>query len=116
MLSAPYPGANKDDSNDGMFHEWLLDRPSDILQVYFLIKNIDRWTVGKFRERVVKGIDNLVETVVRRDQKFKPWRRVGDLLPVLATNRKENVSTSATITSSSSGISPPKKMKRRRAR
>jgi len=115
VLSAPYPGS-KENRLNGNFHEWLLDRPSDILQVYFLIRNIDRWTVGKFRERIGHGINDLVEAIVQKGGKFKPWRRVGNLSPVLANVRKENVNTSATVTSSSSAPSPPKtKNKRKRA-
>ena len=116
VLSAPYPGP-PEQSLDGIFHEWQLDRPCDILQVYHLIRNIDRWTVGKFRERVAHGINDLVEAVVDKNEEFKPWRRVGDLSPVLASVHKENVNTSATVTSSSSLPSPPKtKNKRKRAR
>jgi len=112
VLSAPYPGlkGNRLDSN---FHEWLLDRPADILQIYLIIRNIDQWTVGKFSERVVQGINDLVEAVVRKDEEFKPWRRVGDLSPVLEIVRKENVNTSATVTSSSSIPSPPKTKNKR---
>jgi solute carrier family 25 (mitochondrial carnitine/acylcarnitine transporter), member 20/29 len=89
---------------------------SDILQIYFLVRNIDRWTVGKFRELVVHGIRNLVEAIVHKKQKYKPWKRVGELSPVVSA-RKENVNTSATVTSSSSMPSPPQtKNKRRRAR
>jgi len=85
--------------------------------VYHLIRNIDRWTVGKFHERIVLGISNLVEGIVEMDEEFKPWRRVGDLSPVLAGVCKENVNTSATVTSSSSMPSPPmNKNKRRKAR
>lgn len=88
-----------------------------MLQVYFLIRNIDRWTVGKFRDRVIKGVGDLVEGILHKDESFHPWRRVGDLTPVLANTRKENVlNTSTTVTSTSSAPSPPKKAKRRRAR
>jgi len=113
VLSAPYPGS-KESKLDSHFHEWLLDKPGDILQVYFLVRNIDRWTVGKFRERVVHNINNFVEAIVRKEQKYKPWRRVGNLMPALPS--KENVNTSATVTSTSSIPSPPQtKNKRRRA-
>lgn len=73
--------------------------------------------MGKFRDRVIKGIDDLVEGILHNEESYYPWRRVGDLTPVLANNRKENVlTTSATVTSTSSASSPPKKAKRRRAR
>jgi solute carrier family 25 carnitine/acylcarnitine transporter 20/29 len=99
-----------------MFHEWLLDKPGDILQVYFLIRNIDKWTVGKFRERVEHGVGELVKAIVHKKQKFSPWRRVGDLSTGLG--RKENINISTTVTSSSSAATPPPpkpKTKRRRA-
>jgi hypothetical protein len=89
-----------------MFHEWLLERPSDILQVHFLIQNIDLWTVGKFRERVVEGVSDLVEAVVRKKAKYKPWRRCGDLgTSVLTKINKENVTPN--ISASTASTAPP---------
>jgi len=108
ILSAPYPGDGEDEADDP-FHEWLLDRPSDILQVYFLVRNIDCWTTGRFRERVTKGIEDLAQAVVDKKQKYEPWKRVGDLMP----SRKENINISITTESSPS---PPKARPKGRVR
>ncbi|KAF7985320.1 hypothetical protein HWV62_6507 [Athelia sp. TMB] len=111
VLSAPYTGSGA----DGAFHEWKLDRPSDILQVYFLIRNIDKWTTGKFCERVIKGVNDLLKAIIVEEKTFKPWRRAGNLTTLLAKVQKENANTSLTGTTSSSVPSPPKaKAKRRR--
>jgi len=111
VLSAPYPGSGP----DGTFHEWKLDRPSDIISVYFLIRNIDKWTTGKFCERVTSGINDLVKAVVVDGKKFEPWRRAGELTALLTKLQKENANISAPVTSSSSVPSPPKaKAKRTR--
>jgi solute carrier family 25 (mitochondrial carnitine/acylcarnitine transporter), member 20/29 len=99
-----------------MFHEWLLKRPCDILEVHFLIQNIDRWTVGKFRDRVANGVNDLVDAIVLKKEKYEPWRRHGDLgVALLAKGNKENVNvtTSATTTVSSSPSAPQKGKKRR---
>jgi solute carrier family 25 carnitine/acylcarnitine transporter 20/29 len=108
-LSAPYPG-DKEDEPNALFHEWQLDRPSDILQVYFLIKNIDNWTVGKFRERVVRGIDDLLDAVVKKNHKYEPWKRAGDLTPSSKKN-KENINISITTETSVSTPEPSRKGK-----
>ncbi|KAG6818064.1 hypothetical protein H0H87_009219 [Tephrocybe sp. NHM501043] len=113
IFSAPYPGEST--SGEDMFREWQLDQPSDILAVYFFIRNLDRWTNGGFHARVVKGVKDLVNSVVNKDQKYTPWKRVGDLLP-LPLASKENIA-SLTSTMDSSLLTPIKgKLKKRRAR
>jgi solute carrier family 25 carnitine/acylcarnitine transporter 20/29 len=97
ILSAPYSG-DEEAHGDDLFHEWTLDQPGDILQVYFLIRNIDCWTTGRFCERVTKGIEDLVEAVVDKKHKYEPWKRVGDLVP----SRRENIYVSITTESSPS--------------
>lgn len=108
VLSAPYPGSSEDQLN-GPFHEWRLDKPSDILQVYFLIRNIDDWTIGKFRERVTTGVNKLVDAVVNRGQSYNCWKRVGDLN--IHSQKENNMS----MTTESSPV-PKLKTKGRRAR
>jgi solute carrier family 25 (mitochondrial carnitine/acylcarnitine transporter), member 20/29 len=115
VLSAPYPGS-KEDEGSALFHEWQLERPSDILQVHFLIQNIDRWTVGKFRDLVVNGVTTLVGTVVNDGGRYGSWRRCGDIgLGMLARNNKENVrlSTSTSSVSSSPQVKRTRQIKRR---
>lgn len=96
------------------FHEWQLDRPSDILAVYFLLRNLDRWTNTTFRELVVKGVNDLTNSVVGQDGKYFPWKRTGDLAaPVPAsTSEKENIS----VTTSAQSTPPKVKHKRHRIR
>jgi solute carrier family 25 carnitine/acylcarnitine transporter 20/29 len=110
VFSAPYPGPRVDQVN-GPFHEWRLDRPSDILQVYFLIRNIDVWTTGVFCDRVTTGVHKLVDAVVSKGQKYVPWKRVGDLTK--PPSQKENINVS--ITTDSSPL-PRHKMKGRRVK
>ncbi|KAF9462090.1 hypothetical protein BDZ94DRAFT_1290407 [Collybia nuda] len=109
ILSAPYPGAAESGSDENTFHEWQLDRPSDILAVYFLIRNLDRWTNTTFRELVVKGVNDLRDSIVDQNGEYFPWKRVGELGTV-GTSDKENVSNST------SAQSTPPKMKQRRYR
>lgn len=99
-----------------MFHEWQLDQPSDILAVYFLIRNLDRWTNKGFRARVVKGVNDLVDSVINRSEDYHPWKRVGELVaPSLAhISRKENMSVLAS--SESVPSTPPRNKLRRRHR
>jgi len=81
------------DELDGPFHEWQLDKPSDILQVYFLIRNIDDWTTGRFCERITAGIHKLVDDVVHKGQKYVPWKRA-------PFSRKDSINASITTESS----------------
>jgi hypothetical protein len=117
VMSAPYCGPRDRSSND-VFHEWKLDRPSDILQVYFLVRNIDEWTTGKFSEYVVRGVNQMVDKLSTSERTYKPWKRVGDLAPPLKANalkENHNVSVTTVITSDASP-SPPKPKSRRRRR
>ncbi|TFY70930.1 hypothetical protein EVG20_g2077 [Dentipellis fragilis] len=116
VRSAPYPSSirNKDGDCD-IFHEWRLDNPWEIIQVFLLIRNIDRWTVGRFRERVNSGIQDLLHSVLTEKQRYRPWKRVG-ALNVLSEIQQENSGTSANIQHSSPEANPgPKRRHRRRS-
>jgi len=118
VVSAPYslPGLHGDSMSDRPFHEWDLDHPSDILQVYFLVRNIDEWTCGRFHRRVVDGLNHLVDSITLQDGTYQSWKWVGNTSPGLTVKAlKENVVVSFTTTSSGSSP-PPKKDKRRRRR
>ncbi|KAF8846231.1 hypothetical protein BDN67DRAFT_26728 [Paxillus ammoniavirescens] len=118
VMSAPYSGSNEDlRVSDRLFHEWVLDNPRDILQVYFLVRNIDDWTCTHFHNRVVTGLNSLVESVVLKDGLYQPWKWVGSSSPALTVKvLKENNTISITTTTSGSSPSPPKKGKRTRRR
>ncbi|RDB28803.1 hypothetical protein Hypma_015691 [Hypsizygus marmoreus] len=118
ILSAPYPGVSTmalgAESGEDMFHEWQLDQPSDILAVYFLIRNLDRWTTKGFRDRIIHGVSSLVDNVTNKGMGYRPWKRAGDLLaPALVDVRKENISTS---TSTDPSSTPPVKVRSRKHR
>ncbi|KAG6841955.1 hypothetical protein C0991_005135 [Blastosporella zonata] len=114
ILSAPYPGDSA--AGEDMFREWQLDQPGDILAIYFLIRNLDRWTNGGFYTRVAEGIKDLVDRVVNKGERYTPWKRVGELLPLLLAS-KENIVISATSTLETSLSTPVRsRQKRRRAR
>lgn len=115
-MSAPYFDARDRSSND-VFHEWQLDRPSDILKVYFLVRNIDQWTIGKFSEHVVQGVNQMVDKLSSNERIYKPWKRVGDLAPPLKKKAlKENQNISVTTILTSDASPPPKPKSRRRRR
>ncbi|KAF8140397.1 hypothetical protein EV363DRAFT_1393305 [Boletus edulis] len=118
VVSVPYsrPRTRGDSMSDRPFHEWDLDDPSDILEVYFLVRNIDEWTCGRFHQRVVQGLNHLVESITLKDGTYQPWKWVGNTVPGLAVKvLKENAVISFTTTSSGASP-PPKKDKRRRRR
>jgi solute carrier family 25 carnitine/acylcarnitine transporter 20/29 len=108
VYSAPYSG-EPGQQQTGYFREWRLERPCDILQVYLLIKNIDIWTVGKFRDRVLTGVRSLADDVKRGERGYLPWKRAGDLKHTLPSRRqRENTSVSTEVFSS---ISSPEAAK-----
>ncbi|KAJ7706337.1 hypothetical protein B0H17DRAFT_624226 [Mycena rosella] len=112
VYSAPYRVATSEDEaeNEGdaadIFHEWQLDRAADISQVFFLIENIDRWTMSGFRERVIRGVEDLVDGV-NNGKAYVPWKRVGDL-PSSAPAKENHTVISAGSTSFASSA-PAKK-------
>lgn len=117
VYSAPYRVITEDeaeDQSDGadIFHEWNLDRAADIAEVFFLIENIDHWTMNGFRERAISGVDDLLESVVKKGQAYIPWKRVGDLASSSAP-AKENTTVISASTSSSAQSTPPQKRSRR---
>ncbi|KZT05993.1 uncharacterized protein LAESUDRAFT_759876 [Laetiporus sulphureus 93-53] len=76
IRSAAYPGPDGHPvGSGGRFHRWVLKEPSDMLQVFLLVRNIDLWTVGTFRELIIEGIENLVESAMHDGKKIRPWRR-----------------------------------------
>jgi hypothetical protein len=80
-----------------------------------MVKNIDRWTMGPFRDRVLKGIHDLMDGIVKRKRKYEPWKRVGDFGPSgSASMVKENINIS--ITTEASPPPPKPKARSRRAR
>lgn len=103
ILSAPFPGGTQLDG-DRSFHEWLLERPADILQVHFLLRNIDHWTCHEFTDIVIAGVNAFQKSVVEEGGKYTPWKRVGTLKP--GKGRRSSGSTA------SSPTAPPKTRKR----
>jgi len=108
VYSAPY--VREDDDNN--HHEWHLNRASDIIHLHLLITNIDRWTMGEFRKRVVDGVTALEKSVLEDGSAFEPWRRFGDIVPRprRSLTAMENAELSANFLSST----PPKKSKPKR--
>ncbi|PIL31551.1 hypothetical protein GSI_06253 [Ganoderma sinense ZZ0214-1] len=79
IVSAPYPGHPKKSRRKNLFHDWDLSQPAGIIQVYLLLRNLDRWTVDGFRTRVVQGIISLVKQVSQNDRQVLQWRRRSSL-------------------------------------
>jgi len=113
VYSAPYvrPTKFQGRSDDKDCCEWQLGRVSDILQVHFLISNIDHWTGGEFVDRVVKGISALEKGIVKGGEAFEPWRRSGEIVP--RPRRSFTVMESAEISANVLMQSTPPKAKRR---
>ncbi|KAJ7169731.1 hypothetical protein C8R46DRAFT_1162488 [Mycena filopes] len=120
VYSAPYRRTMEDEEegkNVGadIFHEWQLDRAADIAEVFFLIENIDEWTMNGFRDRAIAGVEDLLDSVVNKDKAYKPWKRVGDLASFSAP-AKENAIISAGTTSSAQSTPPQKPRNRKNNR
>ncbi|KAJ6604504.1 hypothetical protein DFH09DRAFT_311710 [Mycena vulgaris] len=119
VYSAPYRVTMEDEAeNEGdgadIFHEWQLDRAADITQVFFLIENIDHWTMNGFRERAIRGVGDLVDSVVNQGKGYIPWKRVGDLSS--SAPAKENNTVISASSMSSPQSTPPQKPRSRRHR
>ncbi|TBU62073.1 hypothetical protein BD310DRAFT_946134 [Dichomitus squalens] len=81
IVSAPYPGppSKQPVRRKQLFHSWNLADPGHIIEVYLLLRKLDRWTVTGFRDRVVAGIWSLVDEVEKHDGKVVQWRRRSSL-------------------------------------
>ncbi|KAF5375027.1 hypothetical protein D9758_000436 [Tetrapyrgos nigripes] len=102
VYSATYSQQNEE-------KEWNLEDPADLLEVYFLLRNIDSFTIGSFRERVNQGVQRLLGAVVDEGKTFEPWRRSTESVKRPSRAQKENHSTS----SNSSPASSPKHSKQK---
>lgn len=91
VQSAPFPGLDRaEEAADDMFHEWCLDDPGDIIKVWLLIRNIDAWTSGRFRERIIEGVHDLKESVITHGSRYQPWKRAGSVVLAEVRHRDEN--------------------------
>ncbi|KIJ46532.1 hypothetical protein M422DRAFT_46219 [Sphaerobolus stellatus SS14] len=96
IYSAPYPGPEGDEAPK-VFHEWNLDLPSGILQVYFLLRNIDIWTADHFRQRVTHGVQTFSEGVSVGQEEYLPWKRLTDSRLKTVTEGKENATSGGSL-------------------
>ncbi|KAI0330608.1 hypothetical protein GY45DRAFT_1250501, partial [Cubamyces sp. BRFM 1775] len=80
IYSAAYSGppTRKERRRSGAFHEWDLAKPGDIIRVFLLMRNLDRWMTGAFCDAVVAGVTDLASKV-QLGYTIPPWRRSGDL-------------------------------------
>jgi len=88
VRSARFPGHG--DGCDA--HEWNLNSPAGIIQVFILVKNIDLWTNDGFVKCIEAGIADLEDSVLAKDCPFKPWKRVGTLRPPRAKEAENSSS------------------------
>ncbi|KAL1738247.1 hypothetical protein HDZ31DRAFT_78518, partial [Schizophyllum fasciatum] len=103
ICSAPYPGVeaindkgrlSPGNVEDNQFYSWDLGEPASILEVYFLIRNIDAWTAGGFHDLVRESVDAHAQGIQAGAIKYTPWRRVDDTWFKSAL-AKENISHSS---------------------
>jgi len=88
VRSARFPG-----HGDGSHaHEWNLQSPADIIQVFILLKNIDRWTHDGFVKCIEAGIADLEDSVLAKGYVYQPWKRVGTLKPPRAKEAENSSS------------------------
>ncbi|KAH7885923.1 hypothetical protein F5I97DRAFT_1809627 [Phlebopus sp. FC_14] len=119
VMSAPYSALEGRSEFGRPFHDWVLDNPCDILRVYFVIRNIDQWTCGRFHDRIVAGLKNLVKSITHEEGSYHPWKWDGSTtLAVTSGVLKENNSLSVTTTTSGVSSPPPRlrNSKRRKRR
>jgi len=69
--------------------EWNLEKQEDILRVFLLVRNIDKWTQTVFRDKVIRGVGDLLKSV-KKGGSYQPWRRMEDAGLSSLDNDKEN--------------------------
>ncbi|KAJ3721571.1 hypothetical protein C8R42DRAFT_581305, partial [Lentinula raphanica] len=116
VYSAPYVRyveAEDPVEGDQEYHRWDLTRASHILDLFFLITNIDHWTTTGFLDRVGKGVTALEKSIIEDGEPFEPWRRFGDIVPRprRALSAMENAEITASVLLTQCSISPKPKRK-----
>ncbi|KAH8998841.1 hypothetical protein EDB86DRAFT_2828382 [Lactarius hatsudake] len=94
VRSALFPGYHSegDVGDETDVHEWNLDSPANIIQMFLLIKNIDQWTVNGFTKCIEEGIADLVDSVLLKNCPYQPWKRVGTFKSTQTKDAVENLS------------------------
>ncbi|KAI9513049.1 hypothetical protein F5148DRAFT_463897 [Russula earlei] len=79
VRSALFPGLSGDDGwGEGSHaHEWNLDEPGGIIDLFLVLKNVDQWSTDGFLKRVEVGITDLVDSVLNRGCPYRSWKRIG---------------------------------------
>ncbi|KAI8981245.1 hypothetical protein BD414DRAFT_419862 [Trametes punicea] len=113
IYSAAYGGSGTKDERrrSAACYEWDLAEPADIIQVYLLMRNLDRWTTGPFCEAVIAGVKDLARRVQAGQLTVMPWRRSGDLVRLVGRKVGHPEFTSAASLSASSAAAAPVKRK-----
>jgi solute carrier family 25 (mitochondrial carnitine/acylcarnitine transporter), member 20/29 len=93
-------------------HEWHLDSPSSIIEVFLLIKNIDHWTVNGFVKCIEEGIADLVDSVLLKNSPYQPWKRFG----TFKAARGKEAHAVENSSSQPSAQPPVRRSRRRRSR
>ncbi|KAI3622803.1 hypothetical protein WG66_015155 [Moniliophthora roreri] len=71
------------------FKVFDLSRPAHILEIYFLLRNIDQWTTGAFKERVTESVMTLAN---KKGETFVGWRR-SEIAVKSSRKAKENATS-----------------------
>ncbi|KAH9037203.1 hypothetical protein EDB85DRAFT_2072986 [Lactarius pseudohatsudake] len=80
VRSALFPGYHSegDAGDETDVHEWNLDSPANIIQMFLLIKNIDHWTVNGFTKCIEEGIADLVDSGAAQELSVSALEESGD--------------------------------------
>ncbi|KAL5495091.1 hypothetical protein ACEPAI_553 [Sanghuangporus weigelae] len=87
------------------FFEWDLFEPADILCVFIVLRNLDRWIAHGFRDRVLRGINARVKAVVEEDKPYMPWRIEESALKAKVLRSSSLSNTENTVSPRSSNAS-----------
>ncbi|KAI0361163.1 hypothetical protein OH77DRAFT_1391015 [Trametes cingulata] len=117
IYSAAYSGPPPQDARrtSTAFHQWNLANPSDIIQVYLLISNLDRWTTGRFRQSVISGVTALAGEVQAGKTSVTPWRRKGDVGRLVKKAGPDTVGESVSSTEPAKRVKTKRRRKARRS-
>lgn len=106
LSAASRSTANTQPSVDASdFFEWDLFKPADILCVFIVLRNLDRWIAHGFRDRVLRGVNECAKAVVQEDKPYMPWRREENALKPKILRTSSITNTENTVTPRSSNAS-----------
>ncbi|PCH33743.1 hypothetical protein WOLCODRAFT_135292 [Wolfiporia cocos MD-104 SS10] len=73
-FSNKFPKIHSTSYKNAATKSWDISKQKDILRVFLILRNIDRWTVNQFHDEICRGVGTMRDRVMAGEEKITPWR------------------------------------------